>query len=307
MEASVSLKNVSKHFKKRYVLSNLTVGIEKGTTFAIIGRNGAGKSTLLRVLANLLKPDNGNVYINGHDAAVDVKTIKPLIGFLPDGDMHDGWLTGRQNLQRRASYLDIGPERFESAVLPLAKYFEIENLLDEYPVTYPKGIKRRLDLVQVLIGDPEIILLDEPTLGLDYHARGLLYKYLLQLKGDTTVILASNEFTEIQTMADRWIVLHEGRICFDGTLENMAQKLEIPFYGNIEFKQGGYHLIKELQQFKQVREIHDLGKTIQIVTEGIKEFSDVLSRIDADKIISISGTSINIGEFINQLIAAEGL
>ena len=307
MEASITLKNVSKHFKKRYVLSNLSIGIEKGSTFAIIGRNGAGKSTLLRIISSIMEPDNGMVYINGQEIIQNAAKVKQVIGYLPDEDMHDPWLTGRENLDKRAKYLGLRHADFSRQVEPLVKLFELEDELDNYPVTYSRGIKRRLDIIQVLMGNPEIVILDEPTMGLDYHIRAVLLRYILEHKGKNTFIFSSNEFTEIQTIADRWIVLDHGRIRFDGTLENMIEQIELPFYGNIEFRHGGYQLIKALQHVKEIKELHDLGKTIQIVTENMKDFLTILQKVNLDEIISISGSSIHVEEFLKQLNSDEGL
>jgi len=306
VEASITLKNVSKHFKKRYVLSNLNIGIEKGSTFAIIGRNGAGKSTLLRIISSIMEPDNGMVYINGQEIIQNAAKVKQVIGYLPDEDMHDPWLTGRENLEKRAKYLGLRHADFSRQVEPLVKLFELEDELDNYPVTYSRGIKRRLDIVQVLMGNPEIVILDEPTMGLDYHIRAVLICYILEHKGKNTFIFSSNEFSDIQTIADRWIVLDRGRIRFDGTLENMIEQIELPFYGNIEFRHGGYQLIKTLQHVKEIKELHDLGKTIQIVTENMKDFLTILQKVNLDEIISISGSSIHVEEFLKQLNSDEG-
>ncbi len=306
MEASITLKNVSKHFKKKYVLSGLSIGIEKGSTFAIIGRNGAGKSTLLRILSTIMKPDYGVVYIDGKDIAKSTKDVKKIVAYLPDHDIHDPWLTGMANLKKRAAYLGIDAQGFQSSVVPLIKMFEMESELADYPVTYSRGLKRRLDIVQALMGDPEVIILDEPTLGLDYYTRAILFKYILNHKGQKTIVLSSNEFSEIQTIADRWIVLDHGQIRFDGTLENMVAQIELPFYGNIEFRHGGYQLIKSLQHVKEIQEVRDLGKTIQIVTNNVTDFVSVMKKVNLDEVVSINGSSIHIEEFLNQLNTDEG-
>jgi len=306
MEASVTLKNVSKHFKKKYVLSNITLGIEKGSVFAIVGRDGAGKSTLLRIISILLNPDKGTIYINDKDISSQRSEIKKTIGYLPDHDIHDLWLTGWENLKLRARLLNIQDGEFEDRLNPLIKEFEMESELKNYPVTYSRGIKRRLDLIQVLMGDPEVLILDEPILGMDYHARIILLRYLLKEKGKKTIIIASNEFTEIQTIADRWIVLHNGKIKFDGTIEKMLSHVKIPFTGNIEVKSGKYDVIQTLRNNKNIKEIRDFGRTIQITTDGLKEFCHILENVDADSIIGFSGHSVQIEEFLDQLISDEG-
>jgi len=306
VEASIALKNVSKHFKKKYVLSNLTFGIEKGSTFAIIGRNGAGKSTFLRILSTLLKADEGILYINGNDMSKSLKDVNKVIGYLPDHDIHDPWLTGLENLKIRANYLGISESEFDSITKPLIEEFEMEDSINNYPVTYSRGIKRRLDIIQTLMGDSEIIILDEPLLGLDYYIRTVLCKYLLRQKGKKTVVIASNEFTEIQTMADRWIVLHDGGIRFDGTLEKMLTHVKMPFIGNLEIKKDGEELDNILANAKNIKEVRDFGNFVQIVTNDFEDFYKITRKIKEENITSISGNSSNIEEFLNLLLSDEG-
>ena len=307
MEASITLKNVSKKYNNRYVLSNLTLGVEKGSAFAIVGRNGAGKSVLMRILSTLMKPDGGTIFIKGQEVIGSGDEQRQSIGYLPDHDLHDPWITGRENLALRGHHLGLSESATAELVNGLARDFGMETILDECPVEYSRGSKRCLDIMMILLSDPEIILLDEPSLGLDYYLRAVFFKKLALLKGQKTIVMASNHFSEIQTLADRWVVLHEGIIRFDGTLEKIVTQIGMPFIGNIEFKAGGYQLIKSLQHSKGVREIRDLGKTIQIVTDDIEEFTRVLKKIDNEHIVGISGNSINMEEFLNQLISDEGL
>ena len=305
MEASITLKNISKHYNKKYVLSNLTIGIEKGSNFAVIGRNGSGKSTLLRILSTLLKADNGILYIGGKNISEHLAQVKKNVGYLPDYDIHDPWLTGLENLKRRARFMGMNDEKFDKIVIPLIKQFEMDDYVNNYPVTYSHGIKRRLDLIQVLMGDNAILILDEPLLGLDYFMRYKLIKYLLDFKKDKTIILASNEFTEIQTIADRWIVLHNGEIRFDGTLEKMTSQLELPFVANLEIK-NTEKIIETLKENKDVMEIRDFGNTIQVVTKDINIFNKIFKKIKSENIVRVSGNSVNIEEFLNQLLSDEG-
>jgi len=305
VEASITLKNISKHYNKKYVLSNLTIGIEKGSNFAVIGRNGSGKSTLLRILSTLLIADNGILYIGGKNISEHLAQVKKNVGYLPDYDIHDPWLTGLENLKRRARFMGMNDEKFDKIVIPLIKQFEMDDYVNNYPVTYSHGIKRRLDLIQVLMGDNAILILDEPLLGLDYFMRYKLIKYLLDFKKDKTIILASNEFTEIQTIADRWIVLHNGEIRFDGTLEKMTSQLELPFVANLEIK-NTEKIIETLKENKDVMEIRDFGNTIQVVTKDINIFNKIFKKIKSENIVRVSGNSVNIEEFLNQLLSDEG-
>ncbi|MFH1212975.1 MAG: ABC transporter ATP-binding protein [Candidatus Neomarinimicrobiota bacterium] len=306
MEASITLRNVSKYFKKKYVLTNLTLGIEKGSTFAVIGRNGAGKSVLLRVIATYLSPDAGEVFINGKDVAEGPTLIKGAIGYLPDHDIHDVWITGRENLKVRADLLGIPKDRFEEITGPLISAFNLQEVLDQCPVTYARGTKRCLDLVQVLMGDPEILVLDEPTLGLDYRNRAALLKYLLSVKESKTIIIASNEFSEVQTFADRWIVLEYGKIRFDGTIEKMLTQVEMPFTGEIVLKKKDPALLDKIRNNGHFLSIRDLELTIQVTIGNLKEFCDILAMIPDDDIAAVKIDTLSIEEFLTRLLSDEG-
>jgi len=305
MEASITLRNVSKFFKKKYVLSNLTLGIEKNTFFAIIGRNGAGKSILLRVISTFMAPDAGEVFINGKDIAKSPQLAKNCIGYLPDHDIHNRWITGWENLRARAELLAIPQSRFKEICEPLIKDFNLQEVLDEYPVTYSRGAKRCLDLVLVLLSDPQILILDEPTLGLDYQNRTSLFKYLLSVKNHKTIIVASNEFIEVQTLAERWIVLDYGKIRFDGTLEKMLTRIDVPFSGEIILRKKDETLLEKIKESGNFSEVYDLDLTIRLTFERLQDFYAVLATIPAENLVGVNIQSLSIADFINRLLSDE--
>jgi len=306
VEASVTLRNVSKYFKKKYVLTNLTLGIEKNSAFAIIGRNGAGKSILLRVISTFMTPDAGEVFINGKDVAESPALAEKCIGYLPDHDIHDCWVTGRENLKTRAELLGIPEDKFVQITEPFIKSFGLQDMLDEYPVTYSRGTKRCLDLVMVLMGDPEILILDEPTLGLDYNNRTALFKYLLSVKGRKTIVIASNAFTEVQTLADRWIVIDYGKIRFDGTLEKMLTKIDIPFTGEIILRKRDPQLLERIKKAGCFKTVRDLELTIQVTFENLSDFYAILATIPDETVAGVNISSLSVEEFLTRILSDEG-
>jgi ABC-type multidrug transport system ATPase subunit len=305
MEASIALKNVSKHYKKKWVLSNLNIGIEKGSIFAIVGRNGAGKTTLLRVMASFIKPDTGTLYINGIDVSKEPLTVKAAVDFLPDYDIHDPWLTGRQNLEKRAVLLNLDRSVFRARYQELAGHFGITGILNAAPITYSRGEKRRLDLVQTLLGDAPVLILDEPLISLDFQYRKVLLEHLLGLRGGKTIVIASHELTEIQTLADRWIVLDDGRVRFDGTIEKMVSLIDLPYLVNFEVKKVDERFVRALQVQPEVKSIKTFGKIIQVSTDTPQQFFTLLQHIQLDSVLGISGLSVSLEELLTQLTAQE--
>jgi len=306
VEASITLKNVSKHFNKKYVLSNLTLGVEKGSVFAITGRSGAGKSTLLRILSTLMTPDEGLLFINEKECPGNEAEVKRSIGYLPDHDIHDPWLTGWENLQKTARLWGIPEDKFDRRAKSLVSEYQLEDVIHECPVVYSKGEKRILDIIQVLLNDPEILILDEPFQGLDYHATNVLNSYLISQYRAKTIVIASHEFSIIQTFADRWIVLHQGKIRFDGTLEKMSSQVDVPVVGNILFKQSNAEFLESIKGIEGITEIRNRRNTVEIIISGFECFNRVLKKVDYDSVISIGCNAFRIDEFINQILSDEG-
>jgi len=305
VEASITLKNVSKHFHKHYILSNLNLGIEKGSTFAVIGRNGAGKTVLLQTMATMLMPDAGNVFINGEDTLLVNPDLRQIVGYLPDHDMHDPWISGWDNIRLRAELLGLSISKAQDRINSFIRDFNLTEELVNAPVTYARGTKRCLDLVLIILADPEILILDEPTLGLDYHARAVLLRYLSEVKQTKTIVLASNEFNEIQTIADRWIVLDKGMVRFDGTIEKMLTQIEVPFTAELELQKASPQKITKLSTARKIHTVQDFGLTIRVQTETLQDFIEIMHETDLHDIVGIRGQIMRIDEFLNRLLTDE--
>lgn len=306
MEASITLKNVSKHFQKTYLFSNLNLGIEKGTTFAIVGRNGAGKSVLLKLLSTWMTPDAGSVFIRGKEVSQAVN-VSRYIAYLPDSDCHDPWQTGWSNIKYRADLIGLDEKYLKDKVLPLIELFNLKEKLNDYPVTYSRGTKRCLDLVLTLMSDTEILLLDEPTIGLDYQNRWALLQYLLKIKEEKTIVIASNTFTEIHSIADRWIVLEKGVVRFDGTIAKMLSQLEIPFTLELMLQTPDEQVAQRLRQLSSVQKVNEYGLMVRGSVRNINDLPDILKQIDLTNIAGINGQTMSVEEFLNQLLSDEGV
>jgi ABC-type multidrug transport system ATPase subunit len=305
MEASITLKNVSKSFKNYHLFSNLNIGVEKGSTFAILGKNGAGKTVLLKLMATWMLPDSGTIYIRGEVVDKNDDYLRQ-IAYLPDCDAHDPWLTGWQNILFRAQLLGLSEAEARMTAEPLIAMFNLQDKLEEYPVTYSRGAKRCLDLVMTLMQPAEIYLLDEPLAVLDYQCRWALLRHLLTIKAEKTIVIATSLFTELQTIADRWIILDEGRVRFDGTLEKMLSKLELPFNVEILLCRENQQILNQIKGIEGVVAIESLGHTIQIALSSATTLPNLLQQLDLNDIAGIKGQIISIEEFINRLLTEVG-
>ncbi len=304
MEASIALKKVSKHFKNRYVLSNLNLGIETGSTFVILGRNGEGKSTFLKLLSGHLTPSQGKIYINGHIFSENRHMIK-TIGFMGDNPGYNDSLTLSENLKQRADLLNMPDKLFIKRKNFLAEKFNIQKFLAEKTCICSSGIKKRLALSLSLLNDPDILIWDEPLAHLDFNLRKILLDYLLEIKGQKTVVIATNEFTELHTVADRWLVLHNKGIRFDGDLEKMTTQIDLPFTGEIETAEE--QDISHLKIHPDVKAISEQGNSIIFQCNGFTAFTQIINSTDPENLLRISCNSIDLEELLNQLLSDEGL
>ena len=222
MEKAIQVKGLQKSYKNLHVLQGVDFEVEKGSIFALLGSNGAGKTTIVRILTTLLKPDGGNAAVNGFDVISEPDYVRQSISLTGQFAAVDEILTGRENLIMIAKLRHLTSPRQVAA--DLLNRFGLTDAADRRVSTYSGGMRRRLDIAMSLIGKPQVIFLDEPTIGLDPEARLGVWKTVKELanKG-TTVFLTTQYLEEAEQLADGIAILHEGRIIANGTLADLKK------------------------------------------------------------------------------------
>ncbi|TXK76141.1 ABC transporter ATP-binding protein [Paenibacillus sp. N3.4] len=222
MEKTIEVKGLRKSFKDTEVLKGVDFEVKRGEIFALLGSNGAGKTTVVKILTTLLKQDSGTATVNGFDVASKPENVRQAISLTGQFAAVDEILTGRENL------IMIAKLRYLKNPLQVAddllKRFGLTDAADRRASTYSGGMRRRLDIALSLVGNPQIIFLDEPTTGLDPEARIEVWKIVKELAGGgTTVLLTTQYLEEAEQLADRIAILHEGRIIASGTLSDLKK------------------------------------------------------------------------------------
>lgn len=223
-QAVVEVRGLERSFGDVHVLRGVNFDVAAGTIFALLGSNGAGKTTVVRILSTLLKADAGTATINGFDAATEAGDVRESISLTGQFAAVDEVLTGRENLVLVAKlrHLD-SPGALADELLTR---FALADAGSRPASTYSGGMRRRLDIAMSLIGDPPVILLDEPTTGLDPQARIEVWRTIEQLaQGGTTVLLTTQYLDEAEHLADRIAILHQGRILVNDTLAALKRLL----------------------------------------------------------------------------------
>ncbi|MFC4808862.1 ABC transporter ATP-binding protein [Paenibacillus sp. GCM10023250] len=219
---SIQVNGLQKSYKQLQVLKGVDFEVEQGSIFALLGSNGAGKTTVVKILATLLKPDGGTAAINGFDVASRPDHVRQAISLTGQFAAVDEVLTGRENLIMIAKlrYLP-NPRRVADDILTR---FGLTEAADRRVSTYSGGMRRRLDIALSLVGNPQILFLDEPTTGLDPEARIEVWKIVKALaESGTTVLLTTQYLEEAEQLAGRIAILHEGRIIANGTLAELKK------------------------------------------------------------------------------------
>lgn len=218
MENSIEINNLSKSFKDVKAVNDLSFKVKKGEFFAFLGVNGAGKSTTISIMCGQLAKDSGSVIVNGKNIEDGMNEIRKEIGVVFQSSLLDMQLTVRDNLEMRAALYDITGSRFEQRLNELAELLDFKDLLKR---TYGKlsgGQKRKIDVARALFHHPSILILDEPTTGLDPQTRKLMWKVIsdLRQKESITVFLTTHYMEEVAD-ADYVVILDSGKIVAKGT------------------------------------------------------------------------------------------
>jgi ABC-2 type transport system ATP-binding protein len=221
---AIRIAGLMKSYGDLEVLRGVDIDVARGSIFALLGSNGAGKTTVVKILSTLLKADGGTAVVNGFDVVTQAADVRESISLTGQFAAVDEILTGRENLVLIAKLRHLDqPGRLADDLLAR---FSLTDAGGRRVATYSGGIRRRLDIAMSLIGSPPVIFLDEPTTGLDPHARLEVWQSVRELAhGGTTVLLATQYLDEAEQLADRIAILHEGRILVNGTLAELKAML----------------------------------------------------------------------------------
>src|SRR5262245_24859047 len=218
----IHLEGVSKQYGSRTAVSDLSLDIPAGELFAFLGPNGAGKTTTIKMMVGLLFPTSGRVRIGGFDLARDGQQARQLLSYVPDQPFLYEKLTGREFLQFIADMYGLDKAHGRQRLDEVVGLFQLQEFVDDLTERYSHGMRQRTVFAAALLHEPTVLIVDEPTVGLDPRSVRLL-KDLLRREADrgTTVFLSSHSLDVVQELADRMAIIDRGRLVACGTLESL--------------------------------------------------------------------------------------
>ncbi|MGY1697339.1 ATP-binding cassette domain-containing protein [Geodermatophilus sp. SYSU D00814] len=220
----ISVAGLRKAFGSTVVLDGLDLAVPEGSVYALLGPNGAGKTTTVDILSTLLPADGGEVRVAGHDLRREPDAVRAAIALTGQFSAVDTLLTGAENLRLMADLHHLGREEGRRRAAELLERFDLVDAAGRPPATYSGGMRRRLDLAMGLVGRPRVVVLDEPTTGLDPRSRRAMWDAVRELVADgVTVLLTTQYLEEADHLADRIGVLDGGRLVAEGTAEELKR------------------------------------------------------------------------------------
>ena len=233
---------LSKRYGKLTAVDGLDLSVNQGELFSLLGVNGAGKTTTIKMLTCLTRPNGGEAFVGGHSITTEPDRVKALIGVSPQETAVAPNLTVRENLELICGIHGFSREKTRSKIEELTARFGLAEVLNRRAGKLSGGWQRRVSIAMALIGEPQILFLDEPTLGLDVIARHELWDAIRSLKGRVTIILTTHYMEEAEALSDRIGIMKSGRLLAVGTVEELKNRA-----GAVDFESAFVKLVKEAE------------------------------------------------------------
>lgn len=263
----VRARNLVKCFDGLAAVDSIDLDVAPGETFGVLGPNGAGKSTLMRMMSCVSLPTSGNLQVLGLDPAADGPRIRTRLGVIPQENLLDQHLSVKENLTTYARYFGMPRSQARKRAAELLEFVQLGGRADDEVQPLSGGMKRRLAIARALVNDPELVLLDEPTTGLDPQARHLLWERLHQLKQEgTTLVLTTHYMDEAEQLCDRLVIVDRGRIVGEGSPRSLIETQVSPEV--VELRCG----VVPPQQF--AGDLEGVGERIESLPDRLLVFTE---------------------------------
>jgi len=223
----VVVKNLVKKFKDVVAVAGISFTIRRGEIFALLGPNGAGKTTTIHVIATLLKPTSGEVFVGGYEVTREPNKVRSKIGIVFQDPSLDNQLTAYDNMYIHGKLYGLKGRELHDKIMELLEFVDLKQCAHKQVKYFSGGMRRRLEVAKSLLHEPELLILDEPTIGLDPQSRAKIWDYIRVLKReyDMTVLLTTHYMDEAEELANRVAIMDHGKIIAVGTVEELKAML----------------------------------------------------------------------------------
>lgn len=225
----IELQSVTKRFGNFTSVDGLSFKVEPGEVLGLLGENGAGKTTTMRMMATLLVPTEGEITINGYSVRKNPMQVKKQSGLLFGGDVGMyARLTASENIEYFGQLYGLGPKEVAQRIDHLSQTLGMEEFLHRRVAAFSRGMKQKVAIARALVHDPQVILLDEPTTGLDVTAAHVFHQLIASLRAEgKTILFSSHNLGEVEKLCNRVVILHKGKARFEGTISSLRKTYQM--------------------------------------------------------------------------------
>ena len=221
---AIVVTGLSRQYPDKTAVDNISFSVDKGSIFSMLGVNGAGKTTTIKMLCGLTRPTGGEAYVLSHNIHTELDEVKKLVNISPQDTSVASRLTVRENLEFIAGIYGAGRKKQREKADEMIQYFHLQEVADRRAKVLSGGWQRKLSIAMALITEPQIIFLDEPTLGLDVLARRELWEVIRRMKEKITIILTTHYMEEAESLSDKVAVMVDGQIKAMGSVEELKEQ-----------------------------------------------------------------------------------
>lgn len=220
----IEIRNLSKRYGALTAVNDISFSVSPGEVLGFLGPNGAGKSTTMKMITGFLAPTTGSISVCGHDVQDDPLAAKAVMGYLPEGAPSYGEMTVRKFLDFIADVRDLSGERRRARLDDVVARLQLESVLEQMIETLSKGFKRRVGLAQALLHDPQVLILDEPTDGLDPNQKHQVRALINDMSKDKIIVISTHILEEVDAVCNRAIIISSGKLLADATPKELAAR-----------------------------------------------------------------------------------
>jgi ABC-2 type transport system ATP-binding protein len=295
----VHMKDVIKRYQgERLALDYLNLEVKKGEVVGLLGPNGAGKTTAINAIVGLLDIDEGDVIVFGEKQNGKKLSLRSRIGLVTQEVTVYEDLSAYENLRFFGRLYGLKGDKLKQRIAEVAKLIGLTERLHEIPKRYSGGMKRRLNIGCALLHEPELIIMDEPTVGIDPQSRNYILEFVKELakKTDTSIIYTSHYIEEVQAISDRVYIIDQGHIIAKGTVKELIEKIKGDQVIMIEVKNAKDETVQALKSINDVKEVSlDNNNNYQIIAEaGASILDKVLNLLASQVIMNVSNQQANL-------------
>ena len=302
MAAFLSVNKLGKKINNVNLLADLSFGIQKGELLFLLGKSGSGKSTLLKILIGFIKKDRGQIFVDGLDYDIRNEEIIKKIGYVSENDIFDTDLTVHENLTFSAELNNCNPVKIQEKINYWSNRLEFSRKLNLKIEKLNNSTLRKISLARTLIHNPDVILFDDFTSSMDLYDQSLIFEIIKEIKNDKSILFVTNDLLLPELFSDRIIIIDNGSVTFNGTINNLESKINDSFKYRFTFKRiVPNEFLKALKNNDKIKNIISRDCDVQILISDKIEFFKIFKMAVNYELIDIKISDSKVSDLFQRL------